>query len=99
MKRPIERELVTCAEAAEILGISLQAVYQGLRNGIIGHELVLGRKMIDPDRLVQRWRGLSDQEAWAQRCNGFLDLECWGPPPWSADQWITLRNVIEMAWE
>ena len=71
MKRPIERELVTCAEAAEILGISLQAVYQGLRNGIISHELVLGRKMIDPDRLVQRWRGVSDQEAWAARCNGF----------------------------
>ena len=47
------------------------------------------------------WR--RDQEpseaAWAQRCNGFLDLECWGPPPWSADQWITLRVVMEMAGE
>ena len=25
------------------------------------------------------------------------DLECWGPPPFSADQWQTLRVVMEMA--
>ena len=38
-------------------------------------------------------------DRWAQRCNGYLDLECWGPPPWSADQWVTLRVVMEMAGE
>jgi hypothetical protein len=21
--------------------------------------------------------------------NGFLDVSCWGPPPWSADRWVT----------
>ena len=35
--------------------------------------------------------------AWTATCNSYLDLESWGPPPWSADQWVTLRNVIEMA--
>ena len=29
--------------------------------------------------------------------NGFLDVSCWGPPPWSADRWVTLCNVLEMA--
>ena len=31
--------------------------------------------------------------------NGFLDVSCWGPPPWSADRWVTLCHVIEMAAE
>jgi len=31
--------------------------------------------------------------------NGFLDVSCWGPPPWSADLWVTLCHVIEMAVE
>ena len=31
--------------------------------------------------------------------NGFLDVSCWGPPPWSADRWVTLCHVIEMAVE
>jgi hypothetical protein len=31
--------------------------------------------------------------------NGFLDVSCWGPPPWSADRWVTLCNVLEMAVE
>lgn len=31
--------------------------------------------------------------------NGFLDVSCWGPPPWSADRWVTLCQVLEMAAE
>ena len=31
--------------------------------------------------------------------NGFLDVSCWGPPPWSADRWVTLCNVLERAVE
>ena len=31
--------------------------------------------------------------------NGFLDFSCWGPPPWSADRWVTLCHVLEMAVE
>ena len=31
--------------------------------------------------------------------NGFLDVSRWGPPPWSADRWVTLCNVLEMAVE
>ena len=25
------------------------------------------------------------------------DLAQWGPPPWTELQWVTLRNVIELA--
>jgi len=96
MSKPVDRDLMTCGEAAEILGISLQAVHQGLRKGIVRHQLVNGRKMVDPHRLVQRWRGVSDQEAWAQRCNSYLDCSAWGPPPWTADQWQTIRVVLEL---
>jgi hypothetical protein len=31
--------------------------------------------------------------------NGFLDVSCWGLPPWSADRWVTLCHVLEMAVE
>ena len=33
----------------------------------------------------------------ASSCNRYLDVDCWGPPPWTADQWQTLRVVMEMA--
>jgi len=99
MNKPVDQDLITCGAAAEILGISLQAVHQGLRNGIVRHQLVNGRKMIDPHRLVQRWKGMSDQQAWALRCNASLDCAAWGPPPWPADRWQTLRVVMELAGE
>lgn len=70
-------------------------MHQGLRNGIVGHQLVNGRKMIDRHRLEQRWKGLSELEVFAQRANASLDCKAWGPPPWSAEQWQTLRVVIE----
>ena len=85
--------------AAEILGISQAAVYAGLRKGIVRYELRHGRMMIDPQRLAQRWRGVSDEEAWAQRCNAYLDCSASGAPPWTADQWATLRVVLELAGE
>lgn len=31
--------------------------------------------------------------------NEFLDCSAWGPPPWSADRWVTLCHVLEMAVE
>jgi len=97
MRKPVDRDLITCGKAAEILGISLQAVHQGLRRGIVRHQLVHGRKMIDSHRLVQRWRGLSDLEVQAELRNGYLDCSVWGPPPWTPDQWQTLRVVLELS--
>jgi hypothetical protein len=96
MHKSVERDLITCGEAAGILGITLQAVHQGLRKGIVRHQLVNGRKMIESARLVQRWKGVSDEEALAARCNAMLDWSAWGPPPWSGAQWQTLRVVLEM---
>ncbi len=95
MTKPIDRDLITVQEAAELLGISLQAVHQGLRNGIVAHQLVNGRRMIDPYRLLQRWKGISDLEAQAELCNRYLDCSAWGAPPWSQEQWQTLRAVLE----
>jgi hypothetical protein len=95
MTKPVDSDLITCGEATEILGISLQAVHQGLRKGIVRYRLVNGRKMLDPHRLVQRWRGVSDQEAVAQRLNSYLG-DKWPAPPYTADQWQTLRVVLEL---
>ena len=34
---------------------------------------------------------------WTARAAAFIDPGCWGPPPWSREQWQTLRVVIELA--
>ena len=34
---------------------------------------------------------------WTDLANSYLDLPQWGPPPWTELQWVTLRNVIELA--
>ena len=34
---------------------------------------------------------------WTEVANSYLDLPQWGPPPWTELQWVTLRNVIELA--
>ena len=94
-----DRDLIICAAAAEILGISKAAVYTGLRKGIVRYELRHGRMMVHSHRLVQRWKGVSDQEAWAHRCNSYLDCSAWGAPPFTADQWQTLRVVLELVAE
>jgi hypothetical protein len=93
----VDLELITVQEAAEVLGISVQAVHQGLRRGLVRHEVVDGRKMIDRHRLLQRWKGISDLEAQAELCNRYLDCSTWGPPPWSKEQWQTLAVVLELA--
>ena len=80
-----------------MLGISLQAVHQGLRRGLVRHEVVDGRKMIDRHRLLQRWKGISDLEAQAELCNRYLDCSAWGAPPWSQEQWQTLRVTLELS--
>ena len=36
---------------------------------------------------------------WTEQAAAFIDNSAWGPPPWSRDQWQTLRVVIEMAEE
>ena len=36
---------------------------------------------------------------WTDVANSYLDLPQWGPPPWTELQWVTLRNVIELAEE
>ena len=61
------RGLITCAKAAKILGVSLQALLQGLRRVILRHQLVNGRKMVDSHRLVKRWKGVAPMAALAQR--------------------------------
>ena len=35
--------------------------------------------------------------SWTDVANSYLDLSQWGPPPWTHGEWITLRNVIELA--
>ena len=36
-------------------------------------------------------------EHWSNQANSFLDPAAWTGPPWTRDQWITLRNLIELA--
>ena len=36
-------------------------------------------------------------QSWTDVANEYLDLAQWGPPPWTELQWVTLRNVIELA--
>jgi hypothetical protein len=96
MQKPVDRDLISCGEAAELLGVSLQAVHQGLRRGLVRHQVVDGRKMVDRHRLLQRWKGLNDLEAQAELCNRYLDCSAWGAPPWSQEQWQTLRVVLSL---
>ena len=39
---------------------------------------------------------VSDED-WTERAVAFIDNTAWGPPPWTRDQWVTLRFVIELA--
>jgi hypothetical protein len=98
MHKSVDQDLVTCGEAAGILGITLQAVHQGLGKGIVRYQLVNGRKMLERDRLVQRWKGVSDEEALAARLNSYLG-ETWPTPPWSCEQVATLALLLSMAEE
>ena len=44
---------------------------------------------------INEW--IEGREDWIERAAAFIDPSCWGLPPWSRDQWVTLRNVIELA--
>lgn len=46
---------------------------------------------------INRW--IESRDGWTERANAYLDCSCWGPPPWTADQWQTLRVVMEMAYD
>lgn len=48
---------------------------------------------------IDRWIESSDRQGWEARAAAFIDNSAWGPPPWSRAEWITLRNVIELAAE
>ena len=43
------------------------------------------------------WRHNLPANDWSTRANEYLDHSRWSSPPWTREQWITLRNVIEMA--
>lgn len=49
------------------------------------------------ERLVRRWKGLSDEETLEERCNAMLDGSDWEQATWSKEQWETLRVMVEMA--
>ena len=34
---------------------------------------------------------------WSVRANEFLDPAAWAGPPWTRDQWVTLRLIIQLA--
>lgn len=39
---------------------------------------------------------VSDDD-WTERAAAFIDPTCWGPPPWSAQEWRNLRAIIQLA--
>jgi hypothetical protein len=55
---------------------------------------------IDPAAIVLQRLDTPDAataEAMAECCNSMLDCSAWGPPPWSADQWVTLAMALALA--
>ena len=34
---------------------------------------------------------------WTERAAAFIDPSCWGPPPWTAQEWRNLRAIISLA--
>jgi len=34
---------------------------------------------------------------WTARAAEFIAPTCWGPPPWTADQWRNLKSIISLA--
>ena len=43
------------------------------------------------------WRREPPAESWESRAARFIDPSCWGPPPWTADQWRNLKAIIDLA--
>ena len=43
------------------------------------------------------WHRDHPLDDWTTRANEYLDYSRWSSPPWTREQWVTLRNVIELA--
>ena len=46
---------------------------------------------------INEWIEGRDQQGWEARAAEFIDPSCWGPPPWSAQEWRNLRSIISLA--
>lgn len=44
---------------------------------------------------INKW--IESREDWTARAAEFIDPSCWKPPPWTADQWRSLKVIIELA--
>ena len=44
---------------------------------------------------INEW--IESREDWTTRANEYLDHSRWSSPPWTKEQWQTLRVVIELA--
>jgi hypothetical protein len=58
------------------------------------------RRQINTPEPTKTWASALDW--WAEvapRCNAYLDATCWGPPPWSPEQWATLQMLLTLASE
>lgn len=46
---------------------------------------------------INEWiEGRADQ-GWEASAAAFIDNSCWGPPPWSAQEWRDLKTIIDLA--
>jgi excisionase family DNA binding protein len=54
MARQNERVSLTVREAARISGFGIQAMYRGVRDGIVPH-IKLGRRIVIPRAALNRW--------------------------------------------
>ena len=48
-------------------------------------------------RCISKLSPYCQTPSWTEVAIGYLGLTQWGPPPWTELQWVTLRNVIELA--
>ena len=44
---------------------------------------------------IDQW--IESRADWTRNANEFLDPDAWSGPPWSRDQWQTLRVIIDLA--
>lgn len=60
--------LVTAYRFAKIIGVTTKAVDDAIRSGRISHELVKGKKRLDPDKAFEEWQKNTDSSK--QRTKG-----------------------------
>lgn len=91
----IMRELEEHPAARHAACESIAAVQKKLRDGM---DRIAAP--ISADHLTPPPPAISDSEAWeniASWANSLLALDQWGPPPWPAVRWATLRGIIDDA--